>query len=465
MHDILIVDDEEDIRELISDALQDHGYITRKASGSTDMFDLINKKIPTVVVLDIWLQGSELDGLGILEILRKNFPLMPVIMISGHGTIETAVNAIKMGAYDYIEKPFTEEKLLVMLKRACETLKLQQENEELKLRVVNKNDLIGTSPSMIQLRIAIEKIAVAQGRVLITGPVGCKKEMVARMIHKKSKRAANPFLVLNLSGKSEAELELEVFGEVTRSKFIHNIRKRGLLEQANQGSLYINELGLLPLGLQGRLLRFLQDQTIEQAGQVAKMNFDVRIISASSQGLEQALQSGKFRPDLYNRLNVMNLTLDPLSARRDDIKPLCEHFVADLSQSSGLPRCKFSDDAIATMQAYSWPGNVSQLKNVVEWVLIMHGQNDIIRSDMLPSDILSDSVKLASQDTGNDMMLMPLREAREIFEKQYLSAQMNRFNGNISRTSQFVGMERSALHRKLKSLNIYTQELSEDAKN
>ena len=456
-HDILVVDDEADIRDLICDVLKDEGYTSRKAADGISALSAINDHIPTVVLLDIWLQGSELDGLGILEIIKRKHPYLPVIMISGHGTIETAVNSIKLGAYDYIEKPFSEDKLLVTIKRACEVSKLLKENAELKLHVKDKNDLIGNSQAVIQLKTIIDKVAPTSSRVLITGPSGSGKELIARAIHKKSKRCNDPFIVLNVGGMNSDRLNLELFGEEEKSNINDKPRKLGILELANHGTLFIDEIADLPIVIQNKILRFLQDQNFERPGSNRLIKLDVRVIASTNKDLQQEINEERFRQDLYYRINVVPIRVPSLSERRDDIPLLSNYFLKILQGTVNTPVSEISNEAIAAMQAYSWPGNVRQLRNVIEWLLIMSQGNcdEPIKASKLPPEILSNSVTISRKEGDFDMMSMPLREAREIFERQYLAAQMNRFNGNISRTSAFVGMERSALHRKLKSLNIH----------
>ena len=459
--DILIVEDESDIRELITDILKEEGFNPRTTSNSTEAFELINERVPTAVILDIWLQGSDLDGLGILEIIKKRYPLMPVLVISGHGTIQTAVTAIKLGAFDYLEKPFTQDKLLIVLKRACESSKLKRENIDLKLKVIGKTDIVGVSQAVNKLKQQIEKIAPTSGRVMIRGRVGSGKELTARCIHKKSKYSNGPFIVFSPSGMSLDRIEQDLLGEPEKHDSVGAFTRRSsVFEAANNGSIYIDEVGDLPLSIQGKLLKIIQNETLERvSGSSIKLN--LRIITSSSKDLKKEVALGNFREDLYYRLNVIPLEVPSLEEHKDDIPLLITHFIHQLVKASGLRYREFSDDAIATLQTYNWPGNVRELKNVVEWTMIMNPmqkeEDKIIKSDMLPSSVSSTSVSVGPTTTNtSDIMLLPLREAREIFEKQYLSAQMSRFNNNISKTSAFVGMERSALHRKLKLLNIHS---------
>ncbi len=457
--DVLVVDDEADIRDMVSDILREEGFSTRTAANSAQVFDSIADKVPSAIVLDIWLQGSDLDGLGILEIIKKRYPLMPVVVISGHGTIETAVSAIKIGAYDYIEKPFTHEKLLIVLKRACEASRLKRENIDLKSKVVDRSELIGNSTAIIKLKGEIEKVAPTSGRVMLYGEPGTGKELTARLLHKKSKRANAPFIVFTPTGMSQERIKQELFIEPEKQDVNGvYIKRTSVLEAANNGTLYIDEVADLPINVQQQLLKFLQDQTFEHPGTGKTVKLDVRIISATSKNLQNEISLGKFRQDLFYRLNVVPMKIPTLADRKEDIALLINFFVKQLAKFSGLKERQFSEDAIAALQAYNWPGNIRQLRNVIEWTLIMNpiATNDgVIKAEMLPPEILNSGVTIYKPEANLDMMSMPLREAREVFERQYLSAQMSRFNNNISKTSAFVGMERSALHRKLKLLNIH----------
>jgi two-component system nitrogen regulation response regulator NtrX len=459
--DVLVIDDEMDIRDIISDILKDEGFSSRVAANSTQAFKAISEKTPNAVILDIWLQGSELDGLGILEIIKKQYPLMPVIVISGHGTIETAVSAIKMGAYDYLEKPFTHDKIIILLKRACETSKLRRENIDLRSKVIDKTEFVGCSSVITRLKGEIEKVAPTSGRVMIHGSIGTGKELAARLIHKKSKRANGPFLVFSPTSMLASKIQQELFGDEEKQELVNSVfdKRISVLEAANNGTLYIDEVSDLPMSIQNKLLKFIKDQTLLKANnKVVKL--DVRFITSSTKDLQIEIDQGKFRQDLYFRLNVVQLYVTNLSERKEDIPLFVKYFVKQLSKFSGLKEREFSDEALEALQAYSWPGNVRQLRNVIEWTLIMNpmesGVLEKIKSDMLPRDIINNSVNISKPDNNIDMMFMPLREAREVFERQYLSAQMSRFNNNISKTSTFVGMERSALHRKLKMLSIHT---------
>ncbi|MFK8040225.1 MAG: sigma-54-dependent transcriptional regulator [Rickettsiaceae bacterium] len=457
--DVLIVDDEIDICNMIADIVKDEGHTTHIALNSSEVFKKISTKVPSVIILDVWLQGSELDGLGILEIVKKRYPLMPIIVISGHGTIETAVNAIKIGAYDYIEKPFTHDKLLIVLKRAYESSRLKRENLHLKSKVIDKTELIGDSHYSTKLKIDIEKVTATSGRIMIHGPVGSGKELAARLIHKKSKYSSGAFVIFNPTSMPLDKMQQELFGLEKNEVNNLPLKRISVLEAANGGTLYIDEIGDLHPSAQGKLLKFLQNQTLDNAANGKPLKIDLRIIASTTKDLEKDIEEGKFRKDLYYRLNVIPLRVPSLFDRKDDIELLVKHFIRQLSKFSGLKEREFSDKTITALQAYSWPGNVRQLRNIIEWILIMYPSymqnNELITPDMLPQDILKAADTITKPDTNIDMMSMPLREAREVFERQYLLAQIVRFNYNISRTSFFVGMERSALHRKLKSLSIY----------
>lgn len=464
--DILIIDDEPDIRDVISDILKDEGFPSRAVANSSEAFEAIKTKTPSAIILDIWLQGSELDGLGILEIIKKQYPLMPVVVISGHGTIETAVSAIKMGAYDYLEKPFTHDKLMIILKRACEASRLRRENIDLKAKVIDKTEFVGISLGSTKLKAEIEKVAPTSSRVMLSGALGSGKELCARLIHKKSKCASGPFIVFNPTAMSPERIDQELFGITVIDKKTSLLNKRiSALEAANHGTLYIDEIGDLTIKAQKQLLQFLKENILVKSNNQS-VKLDIRIITSTTQDLETQISQNKFRQDLYYRLNVVPINVPSLATRKEDIPVLVEYFTKQLVKFSGLKYRAFSSEAIAALQSYDWPGNIRQLRNVIEWTLIMNPpslhDNDGIKSDMLPQDIINNTMNKIKADTSNiDMMSMPLREAREVFERQYLSAQMNRFNNNISKTSHFVGMERSALHRKLKMLNIHTAKTSD----
>ena len=456
--DLLVVDDESDIRRLIADLLQDEGYACREAGGSEEALAMIAERRPHLVILDIWLEGSRMDGLGVLETVKQEHPEVPVIMISGHGDIETAVTAIKFGAYDYIEKPFKADRLLLMVDRALDAARLARENAELRQRMGNDGELIGISQAMSQVRNAVERVAPTESRVLITGPPGTGKEVVARLLHRRSRRASGPFVALNCATMTPERLESELFGVEGGAGLAGAETRRmvGTFEQANGGTLLLDEVADMPLETQGKIVRILQEQTIQRIGSSQRIEVDVRVIATSNRNLEREIAEGDFRQDLFYRLNVVPIAVPPLKSRREDIPPLIEHFMARSAEVAGLPPRIVGDDAIAALQGYDWPGNVRQLRNTVDWILIMAGgkATDPVRADMLPPEFSAGTPADMRWDEGSEVLALSLRDAREIFERRYLQAQINRFGGNISRTAEFVGMERSALHRKLKSLGV-----------
>nr|PZN83629.1 MAG: sigma-54-dependent Fis family transcriptional regulator [Pseudomonadota bacterium] len=450
--DILVVDDEADIRELISGILEDEGHRCRLARDSDEALRAIEERRPHLVILDIWLQGSRLDGLEVLSIIKRAHPDLPVIIISGHGNIETAVTAIKRGAYDYIEKPFKADRLILVTMRALEAYNLRREVKHLRERSVLSTEMIGRSSVMNQLRNQIERVAPTNSRVLIRGPSGSGKELAARVLHSKSNRADGPFVVLNAAAMVPDRVEEELFGIEDRTG---GPRKVGALEEAHGGTLYIDEVADMPLETQGKVLRVLVEQKFLRLGGTQKVAVDVRIISSTGRDLEREMAEGRFREDLYHRLNVVPLRVPSLAERRDDIPELVNYFVQQIAQSSGLPPRKIGDDAMAVLQTHDWPGNVRELRNNIERLMILAGGDPdaVITADMLPEEIGS-NVPLPVNGGAEHLMSLPLREAREIFEREYLLAQINRFGGNISRTAEFVGMERSALHRKLRALGV-----------
>jgi len=455
--EILIVDDEPDIRSLLADILADEGYSARVAADSTSALALIDAMPPpALAILDIWLEGSQLDGMELLERVRAMHPELPVLMISGHGNIETAVTAIKRGAYDFIEKPFKTDRLLVLVSRALEAARLKRENAELRLRVGNETAMVGHTAAMNALRAAAQKVAPTGSRVFITGPAGSGKETLARYIHAHSRRADGPLIVVNAALMGPEGLEAQLFGAEFEPDDGQNSRRVGMFERAHGGTLYFDEIADMPLETQAKIIRVLQDQSFERVGGSHRIQVDVRVIAATNRDLKSAIEAGRFREDLFYRLNVVPMRVPALAERRDDVPELVSHFLARAAESSGLPRRKIGPDALAVLQSYDWPGNVRQLRNVVEWLVIMAGGdvNAPIRADMLPPELVVATMPLTRVDGSTEIMGLPLREAREVFERDYLLAQIARFGGNISRTAQFVGMERSALHRKLKSLGV-----------
>ncbi len=459
-HEILIVDDEPDIRLLIEGVLRDEGYETRQAADSTDTIAAFRLRRPSLVILDVWLQGSRLDGLGILQALHSEEPHVPVVMISGHGNIETAVTAIQRGAYDFIEKPFQSDRLLLVVRRALQAAALARENAELRLRAGPETTLTGESQAIVQLRASVERVAPTGSRVLITGAAGSGKEVVARMIHSLSRRAEGPFVVLNCATLNPARFEEELFGVEAGSDSVTHPRRAGVLERAHGGTLLLDEVSDMPVETQGKIVRALQDQTFERLGGSSRVKVDVRVIATSNKDLTEEIGAGRFREDLYYRLAVVPLRVPSLKERREDVPDLARLFIARSAETSGMSARELSADTLTALQAYDWPGNVRQLRNLMDWLLIMApgGAGDPIRADMLPPEIGSSAPALLTIDPAADIMALPLRDARDLFETQYLHAQLLRFGGNISRTAQFVGMERSALHRKLKQLGVNSDE-------
>jgi len=449
--DILVVDDEADIRELISGILNDEGYDTRTAGNSDDALKEIDARRPSLLILDIWLQGSKLDGLEILEAVKKKHKDLPVIIISGHGNIETAVTAIKRGAYDFISKPFESEKLLILVERATEVDRLRRENTELKEKAGYENQLTGTSSAITLIRNTIEKVAPSGSRVLITGASGTGKEMVARLIHHQSKRANGAFIVVNAASMSPENMESELFGVEEDGVVV----KTGVFEKAHGGTLFFDEVADMPQTTQAKILRILTDQTFERVGGNQRVQVDVRVVSATGRNLRQEIEAQRFREDLYHRLNVVPVQVPSLTQRREDIPLLVKQMVQGFTSATGrLPR-DIDDEALSALQAHDWPGNVRQLKNTVERMLILSSDEEVITVSLLPPDIMADS-EIIRPNSNTEIMTLPLRDARETFEREYLNVQIQRFQGNISKTAEFVGMERSALHRKLKGLGIGT---------
>ncbi|MGB3246253.1 MAG: sigma-54 dependent transcriptional regulator [Sulfitobacter sp.] len=451
MSDILIVDDERDIRELISDILEDEGFATRLAGNSDDAMAAINLEPPSLMILDIWLKDSQMDGIDILKAVKRDNPDVPVVIISGHGNIEIAVAAIKQGAYDFIEKPFNIDQLLVVIRRAMETSRLRRENQSLRRRDVSSSEMLGQSAAFRALVGQLDKVTKSNGRVMLTGPAGAGKEVAARYIHANSNRASAPFVTVNCAGVEPENMEEMLFGREGADRGI----EPGLLEQAHGGVIYFDEVADMPLGTQSKILRVLVDQQFTRVGGNDKVRVDLRVISSTNRDLDAAIKAETFRQELFHRLNVVPIDVPSLEDRREDIPLLAEHFIAECNNSQGLPLRALSEDAIALMQTMVWPGNVRQLKNLIERILILGDGTGPIEARELPGD----------DDKGEEdgrvvlsgaLATLPLREAREAFEREYLLTQINRFGGNISRTANFVGMERSALHRKLKSLGVVT---------
>ncbi|MDM8167179.1 sigma-54 dependent transcriptional regulator [Roseovarius sp.] len=451
MSDILIVDDERDIRELISDILEDEGFTTRLAGNSDEAMASIGQEPPALLILDIWLKDSNMDGIDILKTVKRDYPDVPVVIISGHGNIEIAVAAIKQGAYDFIEKPFNIDQLLVVIRRGMETSRLRRENIALKRRGAEPSEMLGQSPAFRTLVSQLDKVTKSNGRVMLTGPAGSGKELAARYIHAHSNRADGPFVSVSCASIEPERMEEVLFGRESDERGV----EPGLLEEANGGVIYFDEVADMPLGTQSKILRVLVDQTFLRVGGSDKVQVDLRVISSTSRNLEAQIEADRFRRELYHRLNVVPISVPSLEERREDVPDLASHFIEVLNREQGLPLRKISGEASALLQTMSWPGNVRQLRNVIERVLILGDSTGEIGAKELPGESQGpvDEGRVVLSGT---VATMPLREAREAFEREYLLTQINRFGGNISRTAEFVGMERSALHRKLKSLGVVT---------
>jgi len=449
--DVLIVDDEADIREIVAGILQDEGYRVVTAGGSVAALEAAEADAPPVVILDVWLEGSPMDGVEVLEALRDRAPDAVVLMMSGHADIETAVKAIQKGAYDFIEKPFAADRMIISVARAFETATLRRENADLRSRSRADWPLVGGSAAIKALSGQIAKLAQVNSRVLISGPSGSGKEVIARRIHAASPRAAGPFVAISCAGMRPDSVEAMLFGE----QIAEGVVSPGLLQNADKGVILLDEVADMPLETQAKMLRMIQDQTFTPVGGSEPRSVDVRVLASTAQDLQELVEAGRFREDLFFRLSVVPIAAPPLAQRIDDIPELVEHFV-DAAVAAGQTRRKLSDAAIAALQSHAWPGNVRQLRNVVEWLLIMApgGPEDEIGPEALPPDILREDPGALMAERRDEVMTLPLKEAREAFERNYLSAQIARSGGNISKTAKLVGMERSALHRKLRSLGV-----------
>ena len=459
--DILIVDDEADIRELVAGVLADEGFDTRVAANAEGALAALAERRPSLVVLDVWLQDSSMDGIELLDAMKARDPTLPVVVISGHGNLDTAVSAIKRGAYDYIEKPFQAEQLLLVVQRATETERLRREVETLKERVGYDIELTGTSPQINQVRATLRRVAATGSRVLITGPAGSGKEVAARLLHQWSPRGDAPFVVVSAARMTPETVEEALFGVESAGE---NVRP-GLFEQAHGGTLFLDDVADMPLTTQAKILRVLTEQVFQRVGGARWVRVDVRVISATSRDLAAEITAGRFREDLYYRLNVVPVRLPALSERREDVAELARYFLARYAAERRTPTPSLSDDALAALQTYDWPGNVRQLRNVIERTLILAPTDRMaqIDIDMLPAEVTAEPARLVPGQAVRSIMGTPLREAREAFEREYLRAQIRRFSGNISRTAAFIGMERSALHRKLKALGLADEHGSGEA--
>jgi len=483
--EVLIVDDEADIRELVSGVLEDEGYAVRAAADSTQTLDAIEERRPSMVLLDVWLQGSKLDGLQLLQEIKQRDPTIPVLVISGHGNLDTAVAAVREGAVDFIEKPFEAERLIYLVDRATETDRLRRENQTLRLQIGQEDQLQGSSVAINTVRATLKRVAPTGSRVMISGPPGVGKEIAARMIHQWSPRARAPFIVLSAAMMSPDRIEEELFGSdsdgVIRSGLLapfivlsaammspdrieeelfgsdsDGVIRSGLLEHAHGGTLFLDEIADMPLTTQAKILRVLTDQSYTRVGGQRPVKVDVRVLSATSRNLQDEIAAGRFREDLYYRLNVVPVKLPPLRERREDIPELVSHFLARIAAERRMSAPTISEEAMAALQAHDWPGNVRQLRNIIERTLILAPGDRAARIevDLLPPEVLDNQSAMSGANSGMAIMGSPLREAREAFEREYLKIQIRRFSGNISRTASFIGMERSALHRKLKALGI-----------
>jgi len=449
--EVLVVDDEADIRELVSGVLEDEGYAVRTAADSTSALDAIEERRPSLVLLDVWLQGSKLDGLQLLEQIKRRDPTLPILMISGHGNLDTAVAAIREGAVDFIEKPFEASRLLHLVDRATETDRLKRENANLRQQVGQEDTLNGVSVAINTVRATLKRVAPTGSRVLITGPAGVGKEVAARTIHQWSLRATAPFIVVSAARMAPERVEEELFGSETEG-----VARPGLLEQAHGGTLFLDEIADMPLTTQGKILRVLTDQSYSRVGGQRPVKVDVRVLSATSRNLADEIAEGRFREDLFYRLNVVPVRIPPLRERREDIPELVTHFLARFAAERRMSAPTLSDEALAALQAHDWPGNVRQLRNIIERTIILAPGDRVgrIEVDLLPPEVLDHPASVGVTSATMTIMGSPLREARESFEREYLRVQIRRFSGNISRTASFIGMERSALHRKLKALGL-----------
>ncbi|HEX8512165.1 MAG TPA: sigma-54 dependent transcriptional regulator [Allosphingosinicella sp.] len=450
--DILIVDDEQDIRDLVSGVLEDEGYSCRTAANSGEALQALADRRPSLLLLDVWLQGSKLDGLQLLEEVKRRDPSLPVLMISGHGNLDTAVAAIRQGAADFIEKPFEAGHLVHLVARATETDRLRRENASLRAQIGQDTELTGSSVAINAVRATLKRVAGTGSRVLISGPAGVGKEVAARLLHDWSNRARAPFIVVSAARMTPERVEEELFGVEEGGE----LARPGLLEQAHGGTLFLDEIADMPIPAQAKILRVLTDQSFTRVGGQRMVKVDMRVVSSTSRHLADEIAGGRFREDLFYRLNVVPVHLPALAERREDIPALIGHFAARYAAEQRLPTPEFSADAVAALQAYDWPGNVRQLRNVIERTIILApgARVGCIELDMLPPEILNEQASLSSGEAVKAIMGTPLREARETFEREYLKVQIRRFSGNISRTATFIGMERSALHRKLKALGI-----------
>ena len=453
---ILVVDDELDICEMVAETLKDENYNAFIATNYDMAVDILKKENINLLITDIWMNNDTNAGLKLLNFSQNYNSLIPVIMMSGHGNIETAMKAAKNGAFDFVEKPFKAERLILLIEKALEDRNLKLKVLDFELKESERMKLVGNSATFKHIKQNLDKIAQTNSRVLITGPSGSGKELIARWVHKKSNRVSFPFIVASCATLSPERVEQVLFGwNDTTTADENNQSNIGLFEQANNGTLFFDEICDLPLKTQGKLVQAIQDQSFYKIGSNKKINVDVRIISASNNNLMDFIKNGSLREDLFYRLSVAPIVVPPLNKRGDDIVDLIVHFLNQLAKDFGNNILKLSSETFVILKSYSWPGNVRQLKNTLEWLNIMYGkQKDFeIFPSHLPPEILGYNKKEDSIHTSNQLNLS-LKDARKIFEKKYLKDQLNRFSGSISKTSTFIGMDRSALHRKLKELDI-----------
>ena len=451
MHkEILVIDDNPDIRFLICNILQEQNFEVRSAANYDQAVIEINKRLPDLAIIDIKLDKPDKDGIDLLKLMNKKNKSTPVIMISGHATVQIAIEAIRLGAYEFIEKPFSKEKILNYVNRALESSELKKQNDLIENKLFHSFELIGKSPSILKVKKIIEKLSTSESRVLISGPTGAGKELVARKIHKNSSRSKEPFVIINAALLKEKTYEKELFGE----EFDDGNISFGALERANKGTLLIDEVSEIPYETQANVLRVLIDQKFKRLNGSKDINVNIRLISSTSKNLNELVKISKFREDLYHRLNVMPVELTSLNTRTEDIPLLIEYFKNKLSEINGVqePKIDIKNDNLYT---YGWPGNVRELRNLVERITILSENESKDNINKIIDDILNSSSTMNYEKNLLEKSLAsPLKEARENFEKEYLVTQLKKHHGNISKTADFIGMERSALHRKLKSLGI-----------
>jgi len=447
--EILVIDDNADIRFLICNILKENGYNIRSAANYNQAITEINNKLPNLAIIDIKLDKGDKDGIDLLKLIMDIDKTLPVIMVSGHANVQIAVEAIRIGAYEFVEKPFSSEKLLNYVKRALEITNIKKEKNIVEKKLFHSFDFIGKSPEILKISKTIEKLASAESRVLITGQTGTGKELVARKIHKCSQRAENPFLVFNAALLQEKKYEKQLFGE----EYINGTIDYGVLEKANNGTLLLDEVSEIPLEIQSNILRTLIDQKFKRINGSKDIYVNIRIISSTSKDLKKLITEQKFREDLYHRLNVVPINLPPLQSRTEDIPLLIKYFKNKIAEINGVPEAEI-DDNNDLLYSYNWPGNIRELRNLIERVTILSLHEDKKDTNKLLTDILNENPGSPVGDSLNNTLAYPLKEAREQFEINYLINQLKKNNGNISKTADFIGMERSALHRKLKALGI-----------